>query len=290
MKTKSTRSVVALAAALLALNPVLAATDTDQQAWDGFIAWVKTQPRTSTRTDWQRYQEKLVADGFTPESAAERMALLGRMFPTHRQEFGQIAMNRLYAAQEQTRFSTAPNAFLVATLRDLELPPGKALDVAMGQGRNAVHLARLGWDVTGIDLADEGLRVARESAAAVGTRIETVQASFEAFDYGENQWDLISFIYTDAPVLEPAYVQRIIAALKPGGLLILERPHRLLDEEDPELGAMMPSDVPNALTTAWKDLHILHYEDRIGFSEWQQTSVDRHQKRLRIIRLLAQKR
>lgn len=290
MKTTSTKAALVLVAALFTWAPTLSATDADQQAWDDFIGWVKVQPGPLTRSEWQRYQEKLVADGLAPEAAEQRMALLGRLVPNHRDELGRVAMNRLYATPEETRFSTAPNAFLVATLRDLELKPGKALEVAMGQGRNAVYLATLGWDVTGVDLADEGLRVARENAAAAGTRIETVHASFDDFDYGENKWDLICFIYTDAPVLDPNYIARIIMALKPGGLLLIERPHRRLDEEDPELGPLRPIDLPNALPNAWKDLHILQYEDLLGISEWQQTSVDRHQKRLRIIRLLAEKR
>lgn len=262
--------------------------DNEQQAWDDFQAWLSALTGMPSRSDWQRYQEKLVADGFTPEAAGARMALLGRLAPAHGRDLGRIYMNRIYRTPGQTRFSTDPNGFLVATAR--ELPPGKALEVAMGQGRNAVYLAALGWDVTGIDISDEGLRIARENAASAGAKLTTINAAFEEFDYGEAQWDLICFIYTDAPVLDPGYVARITRALKPGGLLLIERPHRLLDADDPELGALRAHDLPNALTRAWDGLHILRYEDQLGISDWQQTSTDRLQRKLRIIRLLAEKR
>ena len=288
--TMMNKNRAALAVALLLCLPTLRAADTEQQAWDNFIGWAQTQPGLPSRDEWKRYQEKLIADGFTADAASERMALLGRMANQHREQLSLLAQNRLYAATEQHRFSTAPNAFLVATLRDLELKPGKALDVAMGQGRNALYLATLGWNVTGIDVAEEGLRVAQEGATAAGTKITTIPVRFEDFDYGREQWDLICFSYTDAPVIDPNFVARIVTALKPGGLVLIERPHCLLDEKDPELGDPRPSDLPNALPNAWKDLQILQYEDLIGYSEWQQTSVDRHQKKLRIIRLLATKR
>ena len=60
-------------------------------------------------------------------------------------------------------FSHEPNRLLVETVQTAT--PGKALDLAMGQGRNALYLASQNWTVTGIDLSDEGLRIAREAPA-----------------------------------------------------------------------------------------------------------------------------
>jgi 2-polyprenyl-3-methyl-5-hydroxy-6-metoxy-1,4-benzoquinol methylase len=40
------------------------------------------------------------------------------------------------------------------------VPPGSALEIGMGQGRNTIAIARLGWKVTGIDISDEGIRQA----------------------------------------------------------------------------------------------------------------------------------
>src|SRR5262245_27594799 len=53
-----------------------------------------------------------------------------------------------------TGFNLKPNRLLVEAVKDLK--PGLALDVGMGQGRNALYLAQQGWEVTGIDLAEEG--------------------------------------------------------------------------------------------------------------------------------------
>jgi methylase of polypeptide subunit release factors len=68
-------------------------------------------------------------------------------------------------------FNTRPNAFLVEMVTGRT--PGRALEVAMGQGRNALWLAQQGWDVTGFDIADKAIAVANEDAAKLGVRIRT---------------------------------------------------------------------------------------------------------------------
>src|ERR1041384_1065349 len=65
--------------------------------------------------------------------------------------------NKLYAGPSSL-FSATPNAFLARIVSGVK--PGRALDVAMGQGRNSVFLATQGWEVTGYDIADTGLEAA----------------------------------------------------------------------------------------------------------------------------------
>ena len=205
-----------------------------------------------------------------------------------RQKLYRDYMNKLYTSPQQTRFTLEPNSFLVSTAKALK--PGKALDVAMGQGRNAVALATLGWDVTGYDIAEEGMRVANENAAKAGVKINTLRSTFEDFDYGKERWDLIYFVYTDAPVVDPKFAERICAALKPGGLLLIERPFLDLDHPDPEWKAPpIEQDKPNALLKAYPNLRVLHYQDTMEVGDWQQTSVKRLEKQLRIVRILARK-
>ena len=60
--------------------------------------------------------------------------------------------NSLYAGDSEV-FTREPNALLVEAVRNRK--PGRALDVGMGQGRNALFLSRNGWEVTGIDSADD---------------------------------------------------------------------------------------------------------------------------------------
>jgi SAM-dependent methyltransferase len=62
--------------------------------------------------------------------------------------------NRRYAGAE-FMWTADPNRFLAAEVA--ELPPGRALDLACGEGRNAVWLAEHGWEVTGVDFSEAGL-------------------------------------------------------------------------------------------------------------------------------------
>jgi len=113
-------------------------------------------------------------------------------------------------------FNLEPNAWLVQVAKGLK--PGRALDVAMGQGRNAVWLASQGWDVTGYDIAGEGLKIAREAAAARGTRVNTVFSSTADFDFGRDQWDLVAIIYAGGA----EELRGAAQGLKRGGLVVLE--------------------------------------------------------------------
>lgn len=276
-----------LALLILLFSFLAAAQTTDSdKIWRGFADWIKTRPEiTDIRAD--QYRAKLIESGLSPTQADERMALIGKLYAEHRTEIEPAILNKLYTPKNQQRFTHEPNAFLVSVTKDLK--PGKALDIAMGQGRNAVYLATKGWDVTGYDVADEALLLANENATGAGVHINTVPARFETFDYGKQRWDLIYFVYTDAPVIDPKFVATICAALKPGGFLLIERPYRPLTNPDPEWGEEKEHDKPNALTKAWSDLQIVHYEDTTGIGDWQQTSVDRLEKQLRIVRLLARK-
>jgi hypothetical protein len=114
-------------------------------------------------------------------------------------------------------FNPQPNAWLVEVASALK--PGRALDVAMGQGRNALWLASQGWDVTGYDIAAEGLRIAREAAAARKLRLNTVLSSTQEFDFGREQWHLVAIIYGGGRGDE---IARAAQGLKRGGVLVLE--------------------------------------------------------------------
>src|SRR5690349_15424691 len=65
--------------------------------------------------------------------------------------------NSVFAGTE-IPFNHQPNAFLLKSVQGKT--PGTALEIGMGQGRNTIAMARLGWDVTGIDISDEGIRQA----------------------------------------------------------------------------------------------------------------------------------
>ena len=188
----------------------------------------------------------------------------------------------IYGDRNQTAFTTEPSAFLVSSIKDVK--PGKALDVATGQGRNAVYLATKGWDVTGFDISEEGLKAANENAAKAGVVITTLKARLEDFDYGTARWDLICFIYVPTELtVDSKFIARIRTALKPGGLVLFTRKFRSLPPAVPELYVMESGhDKVNALLKAWSDLQIVFYEETTGTGEW-------FLFRGRILRLLARK-
>ena len=114
-------------------------------------------------------------------------------------------------------FSRQPNRLLAEVVQGRR--PGTALDIAMGQGRNALHLAAQGWKVTGVDISDEGLRMAREEAAKRKLALEAVNANIDEYDFGKNRWDLVTMIYATNTV---AWIEKIKPSLRPGGLFVVE--------------------------------------------------------------------
>ena len=85
--------------------------------------------------------------------------------------------NRKYSDADLL-WSRDANCFLVAEAKDLA--PGRALDLACGEGRNAIWLAELGWQVTGVDFSEVAIAKARERAAS-----ETLDIEFTLADLSE---------------------------------------------------------------------------------------------------------
>jgi SAM-dependent methyltransferase len=110
-----------------------------------------------------------------------------------------------------------PSQFLVENAGLLP-EGGRALDVAMGSGRNAVYLASLGFEVTGVEISPVGCEQALEAARETGVRIEAVCADLETWDVPVAAFDaVINFNY-----LQRDLCPRLAAALKPGGVLVFE--------------------------------------------------------------------
>ena len=127
--------------------------------------------------------------------------------------------NPLYRGDAGDVFSRKPKAFLVEMTRTRK--PGRALDAGMGQGRNSIFLAQQGWDVTGFDAADEGVRQAKAEATRLRVKLQAEVATFEQFDFGESAWDLIVILYEPTKAIAP----KVVRALKPGGAVIVEDRH-----------------------------------------------------------------
>jgi len=119
--------------------------------------------------------------------------------------------------RDHVGFTREPNKLLVATVAGV--PPGRALDVATGQGRNGLYLASLGWKVTGVDFAMEGLREAREEATAKKLDYEPVYANLASYDFGVDKWNLVDMIYTPD---HPDWIEKLKPSIQHGGLFVLE--------------------------------------------------------------------
>ncbi len=129
---------------------------------------------------------------------------------------------------DEYAYGVEPNDFLRAEAH--RIPPGPVLCVAEGEGRNAVFLARLGHQVTAVDLSIEGLRKAERLAERHGVTIEIIQADLATFELGLDRWSGIVEIFAHVP---PPVRHRLHAqvphALRAGGCLVLEtyRPEQL---------------------------------------------------------------
>ncbi|HAT26132.1 MAG TPA: SAM-dependent methyltransferase [Gammaproteobacteria bacterium] len=119
-------------------------------------------------------------------------------------------------------FGTAPNDFLKSVAERLP-SNSRILCLADGEGRNGVYLATLGHKVTAVDQSRVGLEKAKKLAKQKQVSIETIKADLAEYDLGVESWDCIVSIFFHIPSSVRAHIYpRIITALKPGGILILE--------------------------------------------------------------------
>ena len=140
------------------------------------------------------------------------------------------------------------------------LPKGKALDIAAGEGRNAVYLALHGCDVDAVDLSSVGLRKARILAKEMSVRIHTFVADLDTFEIETERYDLIADFY----YLSRRFIPKMKKGLKRGGRVIFET--YLLDQRDLHTGG--PRHLKyflkhNELLTFFKGFRILLYREGI---------------------------
>jgi SAM-dependent methyltransferase len=127
--------------------------------------------------------------------------------------------NARYAGSELI-WTAEPNRFLVAEVAGL--PAGRAIDLAAGEGRNAVWLAEQGWDVTAVDFSDAALAKADQLAAARSVRITSVEADVTEYVPTPGGFDLVLVAYLHLP--EPArgaVIGRASAAVAEQGTLLV---------------------------------------------------------------------
>ncbi len=140
------------------------------------------------------------------------------------------------------------------------LPRGKALDIATGEGRNAVFLALHGFDVDAVDISKMGLRKVQKLAKEMGVKIHTLRADLDTYKIKEGQYDLITNFY----FLKRSLIPKIKKGLKRGGKVIFETytlEHRGLAAGGPKQSKYFLK--PNELLRFFNTFRILHYREGI---------------------------
>src|SRR5580692_9619577 len=84
-------------------------------------------------------------------------------------------------------FNRRPSRLLMEAIAGRR--PGNAIDLGMGEGRNAIYLAQQGWTVTGVDLSDVAVAQAKRHAAQVGIKLDAVIDGLDHYDFGRGRWD-----------------------------------------------------------------------------------------------------
>lgn len=99
---------------------------------------------------------------------------------------------------QEFAYGVHPNDFLKSVASHLR-PNSCILSLAEGEGRNAVFLASLGHDVTGVDISPVGLGKAQALADKSKVSIKTVVADLASYDIDENSWGAIVSIWCHTP-------------------------------------------------------------------------------------------
>ncbi len=128
--------------------------------------------------------------------------------------------NERYSADHYI-YGIEANTFLAQNFN--VIPKGKVLCLAEGEGRNAVFLARQGYEVTAVDSSETGMTKARKLADENNVFVEFVHRDLAEFDLGEEKWDGIVSIFCHVPLgIRIGLHRKVVKSLKKEGVLLLE--------------------------------------------------------------------
>lgn len=122
---------------------------------------------------------------------------------------------------ETYAYGKQPNDFLLDTYK--QIPPGRVLCLAEGEGRNAVFLAEQGFQVLAVDASSVGMAKAKRLAQEKGVQLQTRVADLNDFVIEPESWDGIVSIFCHLPPDQRRRLHRqVVQGLRPGGVFILE--------------------------------------------------------------------
>jgi SAM-dependent methyltransferase len=129
------------------------------------------------------------------------------------------AWDERYLATELV-WSAEPNRFVEAETESMA--PGRVLDLAAGEGRNAIWLAENGWTATAVDFSRVALQKAAHLAAARGVALQVVEADVTGYEPEPGAFDLVLVVYLQTREPDRArWLAHAVAALAPGATLLL---------------------------------------------------------------------
>jgi SAM-dependent methyltransferase len=168
-------------------------------------------PSVTNQQIAEKYAARLKGEGVADAEIARRMRLIETERPLMEADY----YNRFYT-QGKTNYNKEPNIFLQEMVEGRM--PGAALDYGMGDGRNALYLAKLGWRVWGFDPADAAVAFAQKRAKELGLTLNTAAVRDSDHEFGKERFDLVLFSWT-MPLIP---VQTVIDSMKAGGVLVME--------------------------------------------------------------------
>ena len=124
--------------------------------------------------------------------------------------------------QDEYYYGTEPNSFLVEQSTRFN-KGAKILCLAEGEGRNAVYLAKSGYDVTAVDSSQVGLDKLLKLAKKNGAAVKAICCDLNDFNFEDRRWDAVISIWCHLPSeLRSKIHGKIVTSLKPDGLFLLE--------------------------------------------------------------------
>lgn len=159
-------------------------------------------------------------------------------------------------SREEYVFGKDPVKFLAESIE--RLPKGRVLDLAMGEGRNAVFLAKKGFVVEGVDISRVGIRKAQALAAENGVSIETINADLNDYRIKPLTYNVITNFYYYQPSLLP----QIKNGLAVGGVVVYEgyTTEQLKNPGKDKISEKLLLK-PGELRNLFSDFEIVHYAE-----------------------------
>ena len=162
-------------------------------------------------------------------------------------------------------FGEVPETFLVAKLPIIQSyhikqkgDPYRALDLGMGEGRNAVYLAKQEYEVEGVDISSNAVQKAVSFSQSQGVQINGIVADLKPWVIRPNHYDLIICFY----FLERALFSKIVQGLRRGGAVL----YQSVTTDELLINPSFPREwclERNELLHAFRDLRILFYEETV---------------------------